>query len=307
MTPPTTNESRPRIGISILLFNTPFQVVESTLRALDNSSRIGLTEERGEPLSIAIGDASTEPQLNAAGLSQLRESFSHLNIVGYDFFNKNLGFSNGHNRIVEQLGDCEFIVVANPDIVVEPRAVWHLQAAFADPRIGMAEAKQLPIEHPKEYQLGSGATDWSSGAFAMVRRELWEELGGMDGETFFMYCEDVDFSWRIREAGYLNVIQPAATVFHDKRLGNKGQWQPTNTEVRYSAASQLFLAHKWSRPRIVTKLLNTFENSGSAPLEAAAKAYRRREKQGTLPTPRDPDHRIGTFRNGAYAKHRFTL
>ena len=52
-----------------------------------------------------------------------------------------------------------------------------------------------------------------TGCFLMVRRDLWEELGGLD-ERFFMYSEDVDFSARIRARGMKCLLFADASVVH---------------------------------------------------------------------------------------------
>lgn len=55
--------------------------------------------------------------------------------------------------------------------------------------------------------------DWISGAFLLVRAEVWEALGGFD-ERFFMFMEDVDLCWRTHRAGWRVAMEPAAEVVH---------------------------------------------------------------------------------------------
>jgi len=55
--------------------------------------------------------------------------------------------------------------------------------------------------------------DWLVGACLLVRREVYEQIGGLD-EGFFMYSEEVDWCRRIRSAGWEIVYLPAATVIH---------------------------------------------------------------------------------------------
>jgi O-antigen biosynthesis protein len=57
--------------------------------------------------------------------------------------------------------------------------------------------------------------DVLAGAFMMIRQEIKEKAGGFD-ETFFMYGEDVDLSYRIQEAGYKNYYFAESTIIHFK-------------------------------------------------------------------------------------------
>lgn len=55
--------------------------------------------------------------------------------------------------------------------------------------------------------------DWVSGAAMLLRRGAALEVGGFD-EAYFMYVEDVDFCWRLREAGYRVVFDPSLRLLH---------------------------------------------------------------------------------------------
>lgn len=58
------------------------------------------------------------------------------------------------------------------------------------------------------------AVDWVSGAALLHRRTLVRQIGGLD-EAFFMYCEDVDFCLRARQAGWATEYHPALLVEHE--------------------------------------------------------------------------------------------
>ena len=58
--------------------------------------------------------------------------------------------------------------------------------------------------------------DVLSGCCMMVRSRVIKEVGGAFDEDYFMYCEDVDLSYRIQKAGYKNVYYPDATLIHYK-------------------------------------------------------------------------------------------
>ena len=61
---------------------------------------------------------------------------------------------------------------------------------------------------------GVRAADWVSGAALVHRRDLAEQLSGLD-EGFFMYCEDVDFCYRARQRGSLTRFVPFVTLRHE--------------------------------------------------------------------------------------------
>lgn len=52
-----------------------------------------------------------------------------------------------------------------------------------------------------------------SGAFLMIRKEVFEDIGGFD-EMYFMYAEDRDLCYRVAKAGYRVVIDKRASVIH---------------------------------------------------------------------------------------------
>ena len=57
--------------------------------------------------------------------------------------------------------------------------------------------------------------DSPSGAFYLTRRDILEKIGGFD-ESFFMYGEDLDLSFRIKESGYKIIYFPKSKVIHVK-------------------------------------------------------------------------------------------
>jgi len=58
------------------------------------------------------------------------------------------------------------------------------------------------------------------GAFMMVRKETINEVGMLD-ETFFMYGEDIDWCYRIKEAGWKIIYNPSAYITHLKGASSK--------------------------------------------------------------------------------------
>jgi len=55
--------------------------------------------------------------------------------------------------------------------------------------------------------------DWISGACLLVRREVVEDVGGLD-EDYFMFCEDTDWCYRIKKRGWKIYYVPEASIIH---------------------------------------------------------------------------------------------
>ena len=267
------------------------------------------------PLGAFLGAAATvaavyvlgrrEGQIDSSTLHSLRHRFSNLASIDCTFFDDNLGSARGHNRLLVEAAS-DLVVIANPDVLAAPNLLIELVGAWARPRAGFVEARQLPIEHPKYYHPQTGETSWASTACAMGSTELFKQLNGFDADTFFLYCDDVDFSWRVRLAGLQVVHQPSAVVFHDKRLTSEGGWIAGAAERYYSAEAGLLLPYKYSRPDLTDKYLEIFDASEDEHLVKAAGAFRLRAETGRLPTPIDPDHIVAEFVDGGYARTRYT-
>ena len=141
----------------------------------------------------------------------------------------------------------------------------------------------------------------------MISRDTFAKVGGYDEKSFFLYCDDVDLSWRVKELGLEVVFAPAAIVFHDKSLTVDGGWMPTPAEHFYSAQAALLLRHKWSRDDLVEEVLETFDKSRVDEQVRAASEFRRRRSEGELVDQRDGDHKIATFVGHNYSRHRYAL
>lgn len=63
-------------------------------------------------------------------------------------------------------------------------------------------------------------TDYISGAAIMIRRELWEKLGGFDERFAPAYYEDTDLAFQARTAGYKVMFQPLSKVVHFEGISN---------------------------------------------------------------------------------------
>lgn len=127
---------------------------------------------------------------------------------------ENLGFGAACNRAA-RAGTGEMVVCLNADTEILPDALARLEQVIGgcDESWGAFELRQLPYEHPKVYDPVTMETPWASGAALAVRRTVWQDVGGFD-ESFFMYGEDVDLSWRIRLQGRKIRYVPQAGTYH---------------------------------------------------------------------------------------------
>jgi GT2 family glycosyltransferase len=119
-------------------------------------------------------------------------------LIAHDNTVEKLGFAAAANAAARS-GNGELILFLNPDATPANDAFDRLEASFDDPGVVAADAN-LGEESPS---LGpDGIPDWLSGACLAVRREAFERVGGFD-ERLFMYCEDVDLSYKLKPYGRL--------------------------------------------------------------------------------------------------------
>ena len=188
-------------------------------------------------------------------LPMIREKFPWVHLIENK---ENLGFSKANNLAL-RIAKGEFCLLLNPDTVVEEDTfIRCLEFMRNDPKAGalgvhmidgkgkfLPESKRaLPTPlvsffkvfglsslFPKSklfgrYHLGYlsefeiNEVDILSGAFMMLRNEALNKTGLLD-ESFFMYGEDIDLSYRIQKAGYKNYYYPETTIIHYKGESTK--------------------------------------------------------------------------------------
>ena len=82
-----------------------------------------------------------------------------------------------------------------------------------------------------------------TGACLMVRKSLYEELGGLD-ESFKVALNDVDFCLRLRDKGYLNVFTPFAELYHYESASRGSDIEDAAKAQRYNEEAAHF-REKW--------------------------------------------------------------
>ena len=291
------------VQIQTVLFGNDLALVRRSAQSFAAAVR----STPGEVKAILrYGDAGAEPVFSDSDIAVLNDEFNGILRVEYEFFGEDTGYARGHNVLAARSEE-DFLLFVNPEVVMAPTCLHYLHQECGRAEVGIVEAKRIPIEHPKEYDPHTGKTSWVSGTCALMRRSLFEDLNGFDAETFFMYCEDIDLSWRVRQKKYLAVHQPAAVVFRDRRFTPHAEWKPIHAEPVHWALSELLLAYKWSREDLIPPLLSRWKRDGSDYLLDASERFRIRERDGVLPEQIDNRHVIGYFDRGRYAQHRYEL
>lgn len=236
-------------------------------------------------ITLAYGDASPAPLLSDDDRSRIAHAVGKGVQVEYRVFGENTGYGKGHN-LLAQNAEQDFILFMNPDVVLAPPCLQRLTATMTcDDSMGAVEARQTPIENARWFNPETGETDWAAGACLLVRRQAFEQCGGFDCDTFFMYCEDVDFSWAVRHAGFRVACQPAAVAFHPHRLSQTGIWEPSVNERYHDALGKLLLARKWGADETLRRIIAAFAWNDDPEYRRAASDFRKLAKQ-------DPGKRI---------------
>lgn len=170
----------------------------------------------------------------------------------------NHGFSYANNQAIkESVG--EYVLLLNPDTVIEEKTLKTVcdfmdsnpdagclgvkmidgkgrflpesKRGLPTPEVAFYKIFGLSRIFPKSAKFGqyhlsyldkekTHIVDVIAGAFMLLRKETLNTIGLLD-ETFFMYGEDIDISYRISIAGYKNYYLPETTIIHYKGESTK--------------------------------------------------------------------------------------
>jgi len=207
---------------------------------------------------------------------------------------ENLGYVCANNQVLKQLqrqGIPDIIWLLNPDTIVQPGALRTLLRFFqTHPRAGLIGPQLLNVDGTLQpgafrfpdllqpfFDLGKLPqrfyyTRWNGrypastyesgqpfkidhplGAAMMARGEAIQDVGLLD-EGFFMYCEEIDWAWRMKKAGWETWMVPEAKITHYGGASS-GQARPATTAYLWESRARLYRKHRDSFTRFLVGLL----------------------------------------------------
>lgn len=210
------------VSIIILSYNTK-DLLRSCLQSV-------FTYTRGVDFEVIVVDNASHDE----SVGMIKKEFKNVRVVENE---KNVGFSKGNN-IGARSAKGEQLLFLNSDIIFTENDVKHMVSYIEkDKKNGVVGAyfRNPDGSHQKSYgsfytlprlfldlffgeRLGfphnierPQETDWVSGGCFLIRKDLFEGLGGFD-ENFFMYVEDMEFCFRIKKKGYRILVVPSSFI-----------------------------------------------------------------------------------------------
>lgn len=206
---------------------------------------------------IVVDNASADDSV-----TMVKTLFSKVKLIAND---QNVGFSKANN-IGVAAATGEYVCILNPDTVVGETVFEEVYAfAKAQPKHGISSVQFIDgtghflpeskrnLPTPKvslQKLLGNGSGYYANhlqkdengevtvlaGAFMFIKRSVYEEAGGFD-ERYFMYGEDIDLSYTIKQAGYTNHYIGKTSIIHFK---GESTVKDETYRKRFYGAMQLF-------------------------------------------------------------------
>ncbi|MBU6428638.1 MAG: glycosyltransferase, partial [Cyanobacteria bacterium REEB65] len=185
--------SRSVVLASLVLYRTDRAMLERCLQSIAR-------QELPADIRIVLGFRDNLQGHDRELLDDVLADLAITDRVAVRLEGDNVGFGAGHNALFAAAQEAgvafDYDLCVNPDAILHRDAVARLVGfARQHQNEGLFEARQFPREHPKPYDPQTFETPWCSGCVLLVPRAVYERIGGFDPE-FFMYCEDVDLSWR---------------------------------------------------------------------------------------------------------------
>lgn len=223
----------PKISIIIPVYNQINYTYECLKSILENTSK------NIEYEVIIANDCSTDLT------SEIEKFIENIKVINNE---KNLKFLLNCNNATKYAKG-EYLYFLNNDTKIQKNCIESLlEIIESDENIGIVGSKLI---YPNETLQEAGGIIWKnasvssygkfgnptdsefnyvkevdyiSGASIIIRKKIWDEIGGFDKNFAPAYSEDSDLALQVRELGYKVVYQPKSVVKHYESIsGNQGQ------------------------------------------------------------------------------------
>lgn len=280
----------PKLSVVILSYNTK-QLLKQCLDSVFKSKGFDTKE-----LDVIIVDNNSSD----GSIGLVNKKFTQAKLIKNE---KNIGFSAGNNiGIKDSRG--KYVLLLNSDAVVYPETLISMirmiekdgQIGAGTCRLELLDGHLDPACHrgfptpwnafcyfvgleklfPRSRLFGGYHQGWKnpieihevdviSGAFFLVRREVIDKVGLLD-ERFFIYGEDIDWCYRIKQAGYKIIFNPRVKALHFKKQSGRAHTSDTfirkSTRYHFIDTMELFYQKHYLNiyPRIINWLVLTTLN-----------------------------------------------
>ena len=271
--------SQPEVTVAVVSWNTR-ALLADCLASLQDDFDTGLADV----WVVDNNSSDGSPEL-------VRESFPWTNLIASS---ENLGFGNAVNAVAARTST-QWLVPANADVHVAQGALrslldegaQHPEAAVFAPRLVLPDGSTQRSVYPfptipftVAYVSGltrlssrlarhwftdggfdperPGQVPWAVGAFLLVRRSAWLEVGGFDHKQW-MYAEDLDLGWRLQQAGWRARYVPRARVGHAESAATKAAWGDAR-HLQWHACTYAWMMRR--RGLVMTRLVAAINVGG---------------------------------------------
>ena len=238
---------------------------------LETCVRSLLERSAYEALEVVVVENNSELPETAARYAALEEEYSQVKVVHWP---GEFNFPGIVNFGVSQASGDMLLILNNDTELIEPNSITEMVGLLQRPEVGVVGAKLLfkdglvqhagigvgmcgAVVHVNQnrsvddggYQGRAclvGDFTAVTGACQMVRRSVFEEVGGYD-ERFAVGFNDVDFCMRLQEAGYLVAYTPYAQFYHYE-FASRGRELADDAKLQRWKRELALFTQRWPEP-----------------------------------------------------------
>ncbi len=233
--------------LNSLISNFQFSNFQTEIIIVDNNSKDG-SREYLKKLSRRHSEEQSDEESHNGDPSGRNSDPQDDAVIKAIFNNRNLGFAKANNQGIKS-AQGEYILLLNSDTIVREGVItktidWmekNHQADIVGCRLLNPDGSKQPSvgQFPNldqvfkmlflDFITGGWSmqsphkivqVDWVMGAFMMVRKKVFDEIGGFD-ENIFMYMEEVELCYRAKKAGFKTYFIPTVEITHIKGGSSK--------------------------------------------------------------------------------------